>query len=536
MALGAIALIFLLSAQLAVRYFIDLPTLRTVINESDSKDVLRVNNALAQRLAVYESRVADNALWDAAYQFIQTPNQAFIDSNFDSRTLSDNELDGVLFIGAQGELIWQLGYELTLEGGNHGDDAPVSAAALRRYLYIQPHLPRAGEINYRLGYIRGGKHPLVFAAYPIFPTGMGDGYQKSAGTLVMWAWVTRDYLQSIAEQTQLKFAGQYLPDGTASLAPSWRYLLSGEVRPRDELDRIYWLLRDVDNEPVMLLWLTFDQLGMETTLISDAFIAGILVALVLLLGLAFAVRRWLLLPLGQLGMQMERITTEGSYERRLNINSYLELDQLAAQFNHLLKEVCERERHAKRKQEQLHQASISDALTGLANRRYLDQFMDEAWITCLAQASTYARVLVDIDHFKKYNDYYGHAAGDRVLKAVAQVIRAQQPAYEALTARYGGEEFCVVIVGLSPSALQNLCERICAMVVAEDIEHLASRDGKLTVSVGAVLADASEAHIRRLNENYPLRLIFKAADQALYSAKGAGRNQVCIGKLAPPAG
>lgn len=531
--LGAVAFFFMLSAQLAVRYFIDLPTLRAVINESDSKDVLRVNNALAQRLTVYESRVADNALWDAAYDYIQAPYDGFISSNFDDRTLVDNELDGVMFLDAAGQIVWQYGQELgsTLDRRTMLTRAPVNDATLREFFHIPPHRPIEGKIKSQRGYVRGASSPVVFAAYPIFPTGLGDGDEMSAGTLVMWAWVGRAYLEGVAEQTQLDFNGQFLPDGKASLAPMWRYLLTGQVRARDDNNRIYWLLRDINDEPVMLLWLTLDELGMETALVSDAIVAGLLAALVLLLGLAYAVRRWLLLPLGDLELQMERITTSGSYEQRLNIDSYLELNHLAAQFNLLLEEVCEREKHAKRRQEELLQASISDVLTGLANRRHLDQFMDEAWLSCMAKASTYGLVLIDIDHFKKYNDFYGHAAGDRILKRVAELLLAQQPARDALTARYGGEEFCLVAMGISHSGLQNLCERICQVVESEGIEHKASELDRITVSIGAVLADASEPRVRALSDTNPLRTIFKAADEALYNAKGAGRNRVCMGRL-----
>lgn len=530
--LGVVAFLFLFSAQLAVRYFIDLPTLFTIVNQSDRKDVLRVNNALSQRLAVYENRVADNALWDDAYEFVQSPHEQFLASNFDSRTLQDNEIDGVIFLDAAGDVVWQFGLEF-----GQGDtkpmleQPPMGEEMMRKLMHVAPHLPQQGEIAKRVGYVRTPKSPVVFVAYPIFPTSYGDGTQLNAGTLIMWTWLDRRYINSVAEQTDLDLAGQFLPDGTASLAPMWRYLLTEDIRPRDKDNRIYWLLRDVNDEPLMMLWITLDSLGFETELFSDAIVAGLFAATVLLLGLAWVVRRWLVLPLNGLEQQMERITTSARYDLRLEVDSYEELNRMAGQFNLLLEEVCEREKQSRRKQEELRLASISDALTGLANRRYLDQFMDDSWLKCLAKASTYSLVLIDIDHFKKFNDYYGHAAGDRILKEVAKLLRDQQPAHEALTARYGGEEFCMVLLGASQSVLESLCERICKVIAGQGMEHQASELGIVTVSVGAVIADASQPDVRQLAHKNALRTIFKAADQALYDAKRTGRNQVCMGHL-----
>ncbi|UTA48798.1 diguanylate cyclase [Simiduia sp. 21SJ11W-1] len=521
-----------------MRYFIDLPTLFLVIEQSDKKDVVRVNNAFTQRLTMQANRVSDNALWDDAYNYMLAPNEKFLASNFDDRTLLDNEVDGVIFLNTQAEIVWQYGFEFGAAADTKRRVArpPMSDEQLRTQVHIAAHLPDDGARKRLAGYLRTPKSPVEVIASPIFPTGYGDGTTASVGTLVMWSWVDRDYVNAIATQTGFNIGGQFLPEGVASLAPVWRYLLTEDVRPRDKDDRIYWLLRDVKDEPLMMLWLTLEPLAFETALFSDALVAGLLAAIFLLLGLAWVVRRWLILPLNELERQMEFITTGARYDHRLSVQSYQELNRLAEQFNVLLGEVCERENQARRKHQELHLASISDALTGLANRRYLDQFMDEAWLRSLSQASTYALVLIDIDHFKKYNDFYGHAAGDRILQEVARTIHDHQPARDALTARYGGEEFCMVVPGISPSALQALCERICVSIVHRALEHQVSEAGVVTVSVGGICVDASEPEVRQLAQDTALRTIFKAADQALYEAKRGGRNRACMGRLPASAG
>ncbi|MDN3638898.1 diguanylate cyclase [Simiduia curdlanivorans] len=531
--LGCVAFIFLLVAQLGVRYYVNLPVMLQLIEAADNKDRLRVDNALAQRLALYQSRVADNALWNDAFEFVTQPNDAFIESNFDQRTLVDNELDGVIFLDTQGNVIWHYGLHIHYDG--HGDapllQPPVSNAQLLEAFYIEPQKPVLGKFETRQGYIKARAGALIYSASPIFPTNLGGGALNSRGTLVMWAWLDDEYFESLAEQTKLDLTAQFLERGGAALESSSRHLLSQPENVRNTDNQLAWLLKDIDGEPLFLLSIQFEALGPEYRLFSQSILIGVIAALLLLVGLALAVKFWLVRPLTAMGQQMDDITESGSYENRLAIKSYGELERLAGQFNLLLDEVCRQQDLARKKHAKLHLASISDGLTGLANRRYLDQFMDESWEKAKAQRSTYSLILIDIDFFKKYNDSYGHAAGDRVLSQVGQLLQSFQPNLEALTARYGGEEFSMVLVGASCEAVEALCQCLCAAVREQKITHAGSSFGYLTISVGAVSIFAGEPLPEYLSGPNPLRTIFKAADSALYQVKNQGRNNYKMGVI-----
>lgn len=167
--------------------------------------------------------------------------------------------------------------------------------------------------------------------------------------------------------------------------------------------------------------------------------------------------------------------------------------------------------------ETLRRLSDVDGLTGLNNRRYLDSYLDAEWRRALREGNDFSLLMLDVDNFKLYNDYYGHLAGDEVLKDVAGVMRqtVQRPA--DLTARYGGEEFTVVLPSTSAEGALNIAEQICAGVRALALPNRAAPSGQVTVSIG--VACASPAH----GETYAG--VLRIADMALYEAKRAGKDR-----------
>jgi diguanylate cyclase (GGDEF)-like protein len=167
----------------------------------------------------------------------------------------------------------------------------------------------------------------------------------------------------------------------------------------------------------------------------------------------------------------------------------------------------------------LERLSTQDGLTGLFNRRYLDDYLQREALREAREHACLSLILLDIDHFKAFNDTYGHQAGDECLKAVARVIgqAARRPA--DLAARYGGEEFAVVLPGTDMAGALALAEGLRRAVQDLGLPHAGSPvAGSVTVSLGV----ASLVPRRQGTPHDILAL----ADQALYQAKNQGRNQV----------
>ena len=169
----------------------------------------------------------------------------------------------------------------------------------------------------------------------------------------------------------------------------------------------------------------------------------------------------------------------------------------------------------------LQRFSYLDGLTGIANRRRFDEFLAESWRRAIQMHTPVALVLIDVDHFKLFNDAHGHAAGDEALRQVARALQDSLHRAEDVVARYGGEEFAVVLPGVALEGAVVVAERMRAAVAALSVRPGRQAQGQLTVSLGV----ASTVPAAKANQS----TLVVAADGQLYRAKREGRNQVCRG-------
>ncbi|MFZ5723418.1 MAG: diguanylate cyclase [Pseudomonadota bacterium] len=162
--------------------------------------------------------------------------------------------------------------------------------------------------------------------------------------------------------------------------------------------------------------------------------------------------------------------------------------------------------------------SRRDALTGLANRRHFDEVLAREWATCVREGVALNLVFVDVDHFKHYNDHYGHPAGDECLRRVGHALGTQALRGADFVARYGGEEFVALFPRTSREGLEIIARRIVDAVDALALPHAASAVyPQVTVSVGV-------ASLTPDRDNAPADLV-RLADAALYRAKRDGRHR-----------
>jgi len=168
--------------------------------------------------------------------------------------------------------------------------------------------------------------------------------------------------------------------------------------------------------------------------------------------------------------------------------------------------------------EELHLLSTTDSLTGLANRRHLENCFDSEWRRAIRTQDSIALIMIDIDHFKKYNDLYGHQAGDDCLRQVCDSLKEYAQRSGELIGRYGGEEFVVLLPRMTLVRAQVLAESMCSRIAGLNIEHGESMDNKVTISIGIA------AMVPSIKDD-PANLL-RIADRCLYRAKADGRNRV----------
>jgi diguanylate cyclase (GGDEF)-like protein len=175
---------------------------------------------------------------------------------------------------------------------------------------------------------------------------------------------------------------------------------------------------------------------------------------------------------------------------------------------------------------QLEEMSRRDPLTGVPNRRHFDQYLRQSWEAAEASGTTLALLLMDVDHFKAYNDRYGHPAGDQCLRHVAQVLQGCVPSAQGCVARWGGEEFIVGLPGMDAQQACEVAHSLVDAVRASGLRHEASKTAPtVTISVGVAV-------VRPSGDSSLADGLIAQADAALYEAKRAGRNRHVLGSAA----
>ncbi len=177
----------------------------------------------------------------------------------------------------------------------------------------------------------------------------------------------------------------------------------------------------------------------------------------------------------------------------------------------------------KKLETRLETLAIEDSLTGLANRRRFDERLNEEWARAYRDRSSLALLMIDVDHFKAYNDEYGHPAGDACLRVVAKILAAEMQRAGDLAARYGGEEFAMLLPNTDAAGCARIGERIRRAIREAGLVHTSNPASScVTASLGGAVSRPA------LERSAGGASLVEAADRALYSAKEAGRDRLMM--------
>jgi diguanylate cyclase (GGDEF)-like protein len=295
----------------------------------------------------------------------------------------------------------------------------------------------------------------------------------------------------------------------------------GTVRTEglDGVRRIFGFVRIPANDTRLVIGVNEAQIlqttDRETML---AYIQLGLFALLVLLIAWFGGERLIVEPIRSLARTAERFG-RGDLQARAPPGAWAkEFVPLTAALDDMAQKLADREDELRAANAHLQELASSDALSGLANRRGFDARLAADWQRASKFARPVALLMIDIDHFKQFNDRYGHVEGDVCLRRVAKLLRETASGEDDLPARYGGEEFALLLPGAGVDAALALGERLRRSVEDMFIAHASSPSGQVTISVGvASLVPGVGEDARHLVE---------AADIALYAAKRRGRNTV----------
>ncbi|MBN8980066.1 MAG: diguanylate cyclase [Rhizobiales bacterium] len=252
--------------------------------------------------------------------------------------------------------------------------------------------------------------------------------------------------------------------------------------------------------------------------ILTAYIQLGLVGLLALLGAWIAGERLIIRPIRAMTDIANRFGRGDLTVRASNANMPYEFAPLARAFNMMASQLAAREREMVAANDRLTVIASVDMVSGLANRRGLQSRLEFEWMKALQTETSLSLMMIDVDHFKLFNDTYGHPEGDACLSRIGETLSAIANEVSGFAARYGGEEFCLLLPNSDASGAMSIGERVRAQVEQLAIPHSMSAAKVITVSVGVASISPSEAQ--------PQNDLLEAADAALYAAKRRGRNTV----------
>jgi diguanylate cyclase (GGDEF)-like protein len=252
--------------------------------------------------------------------------------------------------------------------------------------------------------------------------------------------------------------------------------------------------------------------------IRKAYIQLTIVSVLVLLGAWFVGEQFIIRPIRMMTSMAKRFG-QGDLTARVTARKLpAEFNPLAIAFNMMASQLSERERELVATNDHLTVMASIDIVSGLANRRGLQNRLEFEWLKVQQLGSDLALMMIDVDYFKLFNDSYGHPEGDVCLNRIGDALAGVANDTMGFAARYGGEEFCLLLPGADRNRAVEIGEMVRQTIEHLKIPHVMSKHGHVTVSVGvARIAPNAMQHPNELLE---------AADAALYAAKHRGRNTV----------
>jgi diguanylate cyclase (GGDEF)-like protein len=513
--------------QVIFRHYFELPFLVAVETHSDRKDVERVGLAINQIKNILINSTLNHSIWNDAYEVVNLDPEdpvfdRFVTANLGSSAYESLQIDGGLFLDNKRNIKFSSRSDrmTKLSGPTRLFDPhslEIDWPSSSEQPVITP-LIGAGISHSNLG-------PVMFAASDIVTN--DPPYPASVGVWIFWRLLDDQVFDAVRENVQIGM--DFIPIAEVKVDPAlsivFEQLISVEDNflPRNETDHLYWILYDLNNHPVFLVKQESAKRAFAENLISNSVLVGFFISSFILVLIVLFFSQTVIKRLLNAEKTMLHIVNTGNYDERLKTSNNDEIDTMFIQFNQLLGQIQIQNEELKKQNQELEQLSQQDALTGIANRRYLDDSLDRTWRQGARSGTSLSVLMMDVDFFKPYNDNYGHQAGDQVLQRVAQTLQSSLHRATDYLARYGGEEFSVILTDTAPDAAISVAERLCESVEELNIRHEYSGAAKVvTISIGI------SSVVPRANANQ--EKLIKLADEALYRAKSEGRNRVCLNK------
>lgn len=523
-------IIFVLFAALGiadffVQRFVIYPSFLELEHREAGENLQRIFHAIDRESYHVERLCRDWATWNDSHDFMATGSEDFIESNLSDDSLDNISLNLLVFCDTKGNIVWSrvrdFEEKTTLQlGFMDGGRIPLDHTTLA----VQPS-PEGGRGKRGIFSTEAG--PMIFASREVLRS---DGSGPANGFLVMGRFLNVTMLETLKEQTRLSFEivdpfddARFLCR-TSGMTPMQTGGLT--YYTKDDGDKMVSCAGYQDENGNTLFGVQYlfpretTRKGIDSIRYAVFLVIGSGVTVLVILNLMM--QAVVLKPLKRLTDHAAKLQEEGDYSLRLNLDRKDEIGVLAKSLDSLVRTISDRTVELQRANEQLTQLSLNDALTGIANRRMFDAYLKQEWRRAMRERTPLSVMLADVDHFKKYNDTYGHQQGDMCLIGVAAVMQLHMQRPADLLARYGGEEFAVILPGTDTDGALHMAGVLAQAVRDLRIDHSESDAATcVTLSIGVVTTIPSPEE-----GDGGMDMLLEQADLALYQAKKSGRNRV----------
>lgn len=512
-------------ADFIVQRFIIYPSFLALEHREVGENLQRIFHAIDRETYHVERLCRDWATWNDSHDFMATGYEGFIESNLSDDSLDNISLNLLVFCDTRGNIVWSrvrdLKEKTTLRLGFMADGR-VDMAHTTLAVHLSPEGGRGkrGIFNTEAG-------PMLFATREVLRS---DGSGPTNGFLIMGRFLNETMLETLKEQTRLSFEIVDAFDDarflcrTSGMTP----MQTGNLTyyTKDDGDKMVSCAGFQNDAGETLFGVQYlfpretTRKGIDSIRYAVFLVVGSGVTVLVILNLMM--QAVVLKPLRRLTDHAAKLQQEGDYSLRLGLERKDEIGVLAKSLDSLVQTISDRTVELQRANEQLTQLSLNDALTGIANRRMFDAYLKQEWRRAMREQTPLSILLADVDHFKKFNDTYGHQQGDMCLIGVAAVMQLHMQRPADLLARYGGEEFAVILPGTDAEGAGHMAEVLGQAVRDLRIDHSESDAAPyVTVSIGVVTTIPSPEE-----GDGGMDMLLEQADQALYQAKKVGRNRV----------
>lgn len=477
-------------------------------------DTARVQATFLGQTKLLRGLVLSWSNWTDLYEHLQHRNPAFAAEEFTPESLAVSLLDWMVLFDREGTVSDVT--EVPQVGGSRPlNDLLQRQPNLRAFLNLMPDQPRLA-----CGAIGDGSRIALVCQAPVLNS---EGEGPPSGLLVAGRWLSDDIVKEIQEESGLWFRLEEPPAAAAggAVARPASQLVGGHgittlfaqepatVQLTDAAIQQRWPLLGLNGAVVAEVLMARPRLAsddrsrFDASLVVAAMLGGAALLIVVL------VQRMVIRPLATLRQRLGTIVDHKAWERCVQVQRQDEIGDLGRLIDHLLGVV-------QAQVQDLEQLSQTDTLTGLANRRAFNERLEQMLVRH-RRGQAGALVLMDVDHFKRYNDTHGHPAGDRVLQHISACLIQSVRQGVDLPVRLGGEEFALLLENTPGDQACQMAERVRAAIEGLALEHRGLEPGScVTISLG----------LTEIRPDDNATTLYHRADEALYQAKSQGRNRV----------